>query len=64
MIHNMFENADQEFETLERMDQYGGSFVKQLALLYRLADRFNKFKLTTVFFDYFMEYREWEKNHK
>jgi len=45
-------------EILERMETYGGSFVKQLALLYRLADPINKRKLLNCFREYFEQYRQ------
>lgn len=45
-----------EFEILEAMDTYGGSFVKQLAVLYRMADPFNKRKLLDAFDNYFFDY--------
>jgi hypothetical protein len=41
------------------MDQYGGSFVKQLARLYMAADPKNKQKLLLSFLSYFNEY--WKK---
>lgn len=51
-------------EVLEKMERYGGSFVKKLAELYRLADPFNKKKLEKYFREYFEEYRNFggEKN--
>lgn len=45
-----------EYEILEEMTVYGGSFVKQLALLYRMADASNKKKLEETFRDYFVKY--------
>jgi len=43
--------------TLRKMELYGGSFVVQLAHLYRLADFKNKQKLENCFREYFEEYR-------
>lgn len=57
-MNNFWENEDQEFETLDNMDKFGGSFVKQLAVLYRLADLNNKSKLIDTFINYFNEYKE------
>jgi len=45
-------------EVLVNMEKYGGSFVKQLAKLYRLADPVNKAKLENCFKDYFDEYHK------
>ena len=45
-------------ETLEAMTTYGGSFVRQLAVLYRLADPDNRRILTTAFAGYFREYAD------
>ena len=47
-----------EYEILEAMTRYGGSFVQQLAVLYRLADMNNKAKLATTFREYFVKYDE------
>jgi len=51
-------------EVLERMEKYGGSFVRTLAELYRHADIFNKAKIEKYFREYFEEYRNFggEKN--
>ena len=58
-----FTNENQEFETLENMDKYAGSFVKELAQLYRLGDRQNQQKLLDTFWNYFSEYlpEKWNK---
>jgi hypothetical protein len=45
-----------EYEILEAMHVYGGGFVKQLAVLYRLGDRENKIKLEEAFRNYFTQY--------
>jgi hypothetical protein len=46
------------YEILEAMHRYGGGFVKQLAVLYRLADRDNQEKLASTFWHYFRQYDE------
>jgi len=43
-------------KVLERMEKYGGSFVRELATLYRLADWENKKKLVKCFKEYFDAY--------
>ena len=43
-------------DVLEAMELYGGSFVVQLAYLYRLGDPQNKLKLLTTFSNYFLDY--------
>lgn len=47
-----------EWEILEAMTSLGGSFVKQLATLYRLADNDNQKRLVAAFHDYFIQYDE------
>jgi hypothetical protein len=42
--------------TLDAMDRFGGSFVKQLAKLYRVADPDNQGRLRLAFADVFAEY--------
>ena len=49
---------DQEFETVERMTKYGGSFVKALAECFRKADPINFIKLKDTFGDYWKQYGE------
>lgn len=53
-------------ETLDNMEKYGGSFVKQLPKLFRLADPSNKRKLFEAFIDYVEEYQpaNWQKKGK
>lgn len=55
---NEFKNQTEEYSTLEKMNTYGGSFVKGLAGLYWLADPANKAKLRKAFWNYFDEYRK------
>jgi len=45
-----------EHEILETMHRYGGGFVKQLAVLYRLADHENQRRLEQAFRHYFEQY--------
>lgn len=45
-------------ETLNKMERFGGSFVKQLATLYRLADMENKAKLENCFEEIFERYEK------
>lgn len=44
-------------EVVAAMEQMGGSFIKQLALLYRMADAANQARLRTTFRDYWDKYR-------
>jgi hypothetical protein len=44
--------------TLAAMESMGGSFVQQLAKLYRHADEPNRQRLETAFQDYFDRYAE------
>jgi hypothetical protein len=58
-----------EDEILEAMQIYGGSFVKQLAVLYRLGDPVNRRILIDGFKRYFDEYAEiarlkYEREHQ
>lgn len=52
-----------EFEVIEAMVTYGGSFVQQLGRLIRLADADNKRRLVEAFPEYIAEYREIAKLH-
>lgn len=47
-----------EYQILEAMERLGGSFVKQLAILYRHGDVANRQKLAQMFNAYFQEYDE------
>jgi len=53
-----FETKQQEYETLEKMEKFGGSFVQLLAKLYRIGDGFNQTKLRETFKNFFIEYRD------
>jgi hypothetical protein len=49
---------------LAAMETYGGSFVKQLAVLYARADQVNRARLEMAFPDYFAEYDEMASHRK
>ena len=53
-----------EERVLRNMTNYGGSFVRELAYMYRLADINNKEKLEECFKKYFEEYSKeiWNKH--
>ena len=53
--------TDHDYQILEAMQTYGGSFVKQLALLCRLADVNNFQKLKNTFSNYWIEYESFVK---
>jgi len=55
--------TDQEFEVVEAMFDYGGSFVQQLSICFHRADPFNFEKLKDAFPEYWEEYSEIAKNH-
>lgn len=52
----IYEYENEPYQILETMEQMGGSFIKQLAKLYRLADPQNQMLLEIVFDKYFNEY--------
>ena len=43
---------------LDVMEAYGGSFIRQLARLYAVADDINRQRLERAFPEYFAKYRE------
>lgn len=45
-----------DWSTLDRMERYGGSFARQLARLYRIADPINQAKLEKCFKEVFEKY--------
>ena len=47
-----------EYDVTEAMVKYGGGFVRQLAILIRLADADNKRRLVEAFPEYLEQYRE------
>lgn len=49
-------NDEKMEKTLENMERYGGSFTKQLAILYRVADYNNQLLLLRCFHDEFLRY--------
>lgn len=48
----------EDHKTLEKMEKYGGSFVKQLAELARRADPINLQKIKDTWPDYWKQYEE------
>jgi alpha-beta hydrolase superfamily lysophospholipase len=42
--------------TLDAMDRFGGSFIRTLARLYRVADEQNRLVLVHAFSEYFARY--------
>ena len=52
---------DQDFKTVEAMEQYGGSFVKALAVCFHKADAANFIKLKYIFPEYWEQYKEMSK---
>lgn len=50
--------TEQDFETIETMKRFGGSFVKNLAECFRTADEINFRKLRATFPDYWNQYAE------
>lgn len=50
--------SEQEICVVDKMDKYGGSFVKALARAFYLADRFNFRKLKNAFPEYWDQYEE------
>ena len=55
---------EQEYETVEMMETYGGGFVKCLAECFRHADTTNFHKLKTTFSEYWNEYEQLAKTKK
>ncbi len=53
--------TDHDYQILEAMQTYGGSFVKQLSLLCRLADETNFQKLKSTFSNYWEDYEQFIK---
>jgi len=49
---------EKELQIIEKMEQYGGSFVKALAAAARRADPYNLGKLRQTFKEYWDTYRE------
>lgn len=51
---------DQWLTLLDDMEEYGGSFVKQLAAMARRADRVNKVKCIITWSPYFLQYHNFK----
>jgi len=49
--------TDEEIKIVEKMEKYGGSFVKALAQCFYRADRNNFKKLQNAFEEYWEEYK-------
>ena len=49
---------EQDYETVEKMEKFGGSFVQQLAELARRADPVNLQKIKDTWADYWKQYEE------
>lgn len=49
-------NAESTIEIVERMEIYGGSFVKKLAELFFRGDYNNRLKIVTTWQNYFDDY--------
>jgi len=61
VIDKKEDNVGVDEKTLMYMEEYGGSFVRELAYLYRLADNENKRKLEQCFKDIFERYKNFGK---
>lgn len=55
---------EEEFEIVETMEKYGGSFVQALSMCFKKADSNNFQKLKRAFPDYWNEYEEMYYNQK
>lgn len=57
-------NIEQRFEICANMDKYGGSFVKQLANLIRIADHTNMQLIEDTWMRYLEQYHpsKWPQN--
>jgi hypothetical protein len=53
---------EEEFEIVERMGKFGGSFVQSLAGCFYRADRNNIERLKKAFPEYWLEYKNLTKN--
>ena len=63
-VTNMLDENRKEFDTVENMNKYGGSFVKALAECFHHADCINKDKLIKAFPEYWKQYApsKWDDN--
>ncbi len=50
--------TDQEYDVVEKMKKYGGSFIKALAQCFQHADEANFEKLKNVFLDDWEHYEQ------
>ena len=51
-------NENEEYEVIEAMKKYGGSFVVQLANLYERGDANNRLKIRLTWSEYWAQYKE------
>ncbi|MCK4686611.1 MAG: hypothetical protein KAT66_00615 [Candidatus Lokiarchaeota archaeon] len=56
--------TDEEFKIVDKMAEYGGSFVKALAQCFYKADAINFKKLKIAFSDYWEVYEDKRKEEK
>ncbi len=54
-------NENKEFEIVQAMKTYGGSFVVQLASLYERADANNREKIRNTWSNYWQQYKDMAK---
>jgi len=52
---------DKDYQIIQAMEDYGGSFVKALALAARMADNKNYEILKNAFINYWIEYQQFCK---
>lgn len=55
-----------DWQVVENMERWGGSFVKCLAELYRLGDASNRYKIKQTWPNYWERYssEEWQQGEK
>lgn len=49
---------------IRNMELFGGSFVKTIAFLWRIADPFNKIKIERTWSNYFEEYKKFKETQE
>lgn len=55
---------EEEYKVVDKMEQCGGSFVKHLAILFRLADEENFKELKNAFPEYWERYKKLAKSEE
>ena len=53
--------TEQDYKTVEAMEQFGGSFVQALSVCFRRADHINFKKLKVTFSEYWEQYERMSK---